>query len=315
MSDNQFDKLMEQLKNDYDKMPTQSSPTKIMAGIKKQKKRNWFIFFRQWQVAAMIILTIGIGSVLVMNQIGSQNETSLEANDRSTVNESTAIDEAAELFSTEMEQGDLAELQGNQKEDVGEETPDGAVAEDTSEEAMVGASAIEPPDEEAAQFLLEGTEGELNVSPLQDDKLSFYTYYDSRFDVERVTDEEMTGYEIYMNFSNGPIEPSVFEIALVSNNQAVNEEIEAIRQHYVNGGYAEISANSYMIERIPAQVITEFAFQKDGYDTHVAAVEFGEELYFFTTHKVSKDNVDQIELNEAYENHFRYIASQFRWLY
>ncbi|WP_332694944.1 hypothetical protein [Halalkalibacter lacteus] len=296
-----FEKSLERLNNQYDEMPTQSSSIKIMANIKKQKKRNWTWSksYQRLQVAVLIALMIGIGYVLGVSQLMNQPDTAMEE---------TASDQVGTM--------EGASFQAKQAESFDEEA--GAVHE--SGEYDMGIFAAEEIDD---SFLItitdeEGQEVEKQVKVFEDEQFSFSTYYDANFHVEEGVSGEGRSIQIYADYGEGPIEPLLFEMFQFESAMSYDNQVEAYRMMMNESGYTELESNDYLIEiGIPGQVVEEFLFQKDDVNVHVVPVERGEEYFFFKTSTVTNNNSEKIEYMEGYVRELNVILNQdhFMWIY
>ncbi|MFC0562403.1 hypothetical protein [Halalkalibacter alkalisediminis] len=293
---NNFDKTMERLNQYYDQMPTQSSSANIMANIKKKKKRNWARHYQRWQVAALIVLMIGIGYVLGVSQLSGQRDTAHQTEltaDKGLPEESmsiAAVEEAedqVEVFNAE--QAETRQIPAELTDDE-----DSIPLEITNEEGM----------QEVIQ-----------VKPFQDDIFGFTTRYDERLVVEEVAYDEGRAIQWFFHNDNGRVEPVVLEIFQLNNPGDQKEQIEAYKSMMSEMGYREASSENYMKGiNIPAQGIEELLFEKDGIYAHVIPAEHGENVYFFKTSLFAPDS-DFIEFSGGFGRNVNVIYNEFSWIY
>ncbi|WP_227939434.1 hypothetical protein [Alkalihalobacillus deserti] len=292
---NNFDKTMERLNQYYDQMPTQSSAANIMGNIKKKKKRNWARYYQRWQVAALIVLMIGIGYVLGVSQLASQKEsahqTELSA-DRGLPEESMSIAAIEETEESEVFNADDAEVREIPKELTDDQ--DSMPLEITNEEGMPEV---------------------IQVKPFEDEIFGFTTRYDERLVIEEVDNNEGRAIQWFANYGNGKIEPIVFEIFQINNEGSHTEQLDLYRKMMSEHGYTEVESDNYLMSiGLPAEGIVEMKFEKDGLNAHVVQVEQGENIYFFKTSSFANDN-PFIEYSEGFGRHVKVIFDEFSWTY
>jgi hypothetical protein len=301
MSGRDFEKTLERLNSHYDDMPTKSSSTKIMANIKKNKKRkwNWARSYQKWQVAALIIVMIGIGYVLGVSQLMNQQDAAMQseaaADQSETMENSSFLTKQAEVFD---EEGEAVQESG--------ENDTVLFREDEIDESF----PIIITDEE-------GQEVEKQVKVLEDEHFSFSTYYDANFHVEELVNEEGRAIQIYADYGQGKIEPALFEMFQFESAMSYDDQVEAYRMMMNESGYTELESNDYLQEiGIPAQAVEEFMFQKDDVNVHVVPVEHGEKYFFFRTSTVTNKNSEMIEYMGGFYRELSVILNQdyFKWI-
>ncbi|MFC0470086.1 hypothetical protein ACFFHM_06010 [Halalkalibacter kiskunsagensis] len=306
MNERDFEKTLERLNSHYEDMPTQSSTTKIMANIKKSKKRkwNWARSYQKWQVAALIIVMVGIGYVLGASQFMNQPEIAME---ETAIGDTTA-DSAGTMES--------ASFSTKQAEPFGEEEEAAAESGEEinilrSEDVIDDSFPITITDEE-------GNEVEKQVKVLEDKQFSFSTYYDANFHVEEVVSGDGRSIQIYADYGEGLVELALFEIFQFESAMSYDDQVEAYRMMMTESGYIELESNDYLLGiGIPGQAVQEFLFQKDDVNIHVAPVQHGEEYLFFKTSTVTNKNSEMIEYMEGFNRELTVILNRdyFKWIY
>ena len=291
---NHFDKTMERLNQYYDQMPTQSSSANIMANIKKKKKRNWARYYQRWQVAALIVLMIGIGYVLGVSQLSSQREsahqTELSA-DQGLPEESMSMAGVEETEESEIFNAAEAELREIPK-DITDDR-DSMPLEITNEEGMTEI---------------------IQVKAYEDEHFGFTTRYDERLVIEEVASGEGRAIQWFFHNDLGRVEPVVLEMFQLNNPGDQKEQIEAYKSMMSELGYREDSSVNFMKGLdVPAQGIEELLFEKDGVYAHVIPAEHGENVYFFKTSLFAPDS-EFIEFSEGFGRNVNVIYNEFSWI-
>lgn len=289
-----FEQKMEQLNIQYEQIPTHSSSASIMNHIKKQeRKRKWLkpVLPKQLQVAALIILTIGIGYILGIS--GSMNELS-----QNSASEEQITSEAGD---SKLDQADSVEMHSNQfSEDGGEST------------SIMEAVPTEKAGEASSKTIItqdsEGVEVEKEVSILETN-FNFRTYYDSSFTQEHYVKDEMEGYKIFPVFNGQQMAEVVFEITKLNIADA-NQQIERYQQILTEEGFSIIdqSVEKGYFFGTDSEVITEFMAEKGEINTHISQIARGEDIYFIRT-----DRLADSETYERLDYEFNFIIGNNEW--
>jgi hypothetical protein len=293
MSRNNFDETMERLNKYYEKMPTQSSSADIMANIKKKKKRNWSWArsYQRWQVAALVVLMLGIGYVLGASQLSGSNESA------------SPIDSAADQAPMESMSIMMAEEEAEDQEAVGENR---TLESFTSEEETKWIQLVDE----------EGMDDEKLVRRLEIEGLSFTTYYDHEFELEHVTNEQGQSIKVFANYGQGRVEPVLFEVHKFADSNSYDQAVEAYKTMMIESGYIEVETNNYFETiGVPGQGVEEFMFEKDGVYAHVVPVEHVDGYYFLRTSSFSIGNTEMIEFSEGFGRELKVILDEFSWVY
>ncbi|MDT8861648.1 hypothetical protein N0O92_15625 [Alkalihalobacillus sp. MEB130] len=292
MSRNNFEESMERLNKYYNEMPTKSSSANIMANIKKKKKRNWSWArsYKRWQVAALVVFTLGIGYVLGASQLSGENESAMPLESTADAPmESMSITMADEEHDQEeaMEESRILESFGNEDE----------------------LKTISIVDEE-------GMEDEKVVNKLEVEGFSFTTFYDANFEMEQVSNEQGHSVQIYANYGDGRVEPVLFEVYKFTESLNYDQQVASYKAMMSDAGYTEVETSNYMTSfDVPGQVVEEFMFHQDGVYVHVIPVEHTDGYYFMRASSYSIENVEMIEFNEGFGREVRIIFEQFNWIY
>ncbi|ARK30638.1 hypothetical protein [Halalkalibacter krulwichiae] len=295
MNNRNFDDAMNKLNRAYEQIPTQTSSATIMANIKKKKKkRKWARFDQRWQVAALIVLMIGIGYVLGLSQL-SQRDSALQ-------------------LESSPEQG----IENNQTE----------MATVNEEEVEIAAEDMDEPlneslkvftEEESTRLDItneEGFEETIQVKQIEDQQFGFSTRYDERLQIEEMTTNYGRALQWYFHNDNGKIAPIVFEIFEIQRETTYTNKINAYKEMMEEQGYVEVTSSNYLtnLNMIKGQIIEEFQFAKDGINEHVVSIEQGERYFFFKTSSFAPGS-EYIEFSEGFGRNLQIIFEQFNWLY
>ncbi|GAE34335.1 hypothetical protein [Halalkalibacter akibai] len=294
MTHKNFDETLNRLNQYYDEMPTQSSSSNIMANIKRKKKRDWSRYYQRWQVAALIVLMVGIGYVLGASQLTGQQDSASDS------------EIAADQSEPQMELGIAAveevEEEAYSEEAVTREIPNALMTDD---ETSMPLEIINE----------EGLADVIQVYTFEDEEFGLTTKYDVQLEVHYDVDDDGRAIQWFANYSEGPVEPVVLEIFRFENAGDQRELIEAYRTRMLNLGYQEDFTEEYMKgQEVPGQGIEELLFERDGVYAHVVPVEHGENLFFFKT-SLFAPNSEYIEYSEGFGRNVKVIYEQFSWMY
>ncbi|BAB05335.1 hypothetical protein [Halalkalibacterium halodurans] len=279
MSENQLDRAMERLKRQYDEMPTRSSSAKIAANIKK--KRQWPARFQRWQMAALLVLTVGIGSVLGLNLFGnpsqpeefslhadSEQERAIEKGSLEQDEHQTNMDQGAEAGALE---ADEEPVETPAMEEEGEET---SPAND-AEQPDIGMAEADEADVETRIVYgeLEGMSEEFVYKKEVIDEFGLDFWYDERFVLERFNENGIVGRQVYVKFSGGdPIwDVPVFELFAFTNDATFEAYVDVLETE----GYTKSGTDDLITSQTRLQAIDDEydVFRNDDVEVHLARFE------------------------------------------
>ncbi|MBP3950395.1 hypothetical protein [Bacillus suaedae] len=304
-----FEQKMEQLNIQYEQIPTHSSSSSIMNHIKKQeRKRKWLkpVVPKQLQVAALIILTIGIGYILGIS--GSMNELSQNSASEEQATTETGDSNLYQSGSEEMHSNRIAE-----EDDESTSIMEGAPTEEGDEsasimEAVPTEEAIEASSKTIITRNSEGESVEKEVTSLET-KFNFRTYYDSSFTSEHYANDEMESYKIFPIFNEQQMAEVVFEITKLNIADA-NQQIDRYQEILREEGFTIIdqSVEKGYFFGTESEVITEFMAEKGEINTHISQIARGEDIYFIRT-----DRLADSETIERLDYEFNFIIENNEW--
>lgn len=246
MNDQQLKEMMDKLKGQYDQLPQKSSSSHIMAQIEKEKRPRWGRFFHRWQAVAMIVIALGLGSVLTLNQLGS---FSSEAPDGSSGDEaeialmpdveSGQSEEEASIFN------ESPEMNENTEEDVPAVDSREAARTDNEEAGEAAGVEHEAEVKESSErfeeiIMLEGMEEPILLKEVQSPELNFTTRVNEQYVVEQIASEEGQTLQFFTNFTGEPATTPFFTLTEEQIDAASPEELEnSLRERYEAAGWTE----------------------------------------------------------------------------
>ncbi|MCM3763016.1 hypothetical protein M3212_20015 [Alkalihalobacillus oceani] len=286
MNDQQLKEMMDKLKGQYDQLPQKTSSSHIMAQIEKEKRPRWGRFFHRWQAVAMIVLALGLGSVLTVNQLGNfsseapsdssgdEPEIALmpDAESGQSEEEFNIFNEAPEIneFETDEPEMDSREAASNDNEEAGE----AAGAENESE-------VIESSERFEETIMVEGMDEQILLKEVQSPELNFTTRVNEQYVVEQFTAEEGQTLQFFTNFSGEPATTPFFTVIEEQIDAASPEELEAsLRERYEAAGWTEREDGSPLSSHeTELTFAAELSFEMEGATLETAIIEHGGAYY------------------------------------
>ncbi|WP_062047035.1 hypothetical protein [Bacillus sp. JCM 19034] len=258
-------KKLNQLKKQYDDMPTQTSVERIMTRIKVEEKGNRRYFFpKNLRIVALLMIMVGIGYILGMNQLAKDEEL-------------TAFEEMAEEMYIH-ESSDAAKSGSEESEEMALGDEDNIMFE----------IAINNAKEEVINVLdEEGMETEKTVKRL--DAGIFSTLYDSNFHYVKKQSLDITRHQVYSHLTGENEEPIVFELSYFHNGayaDSLGDYIENYERILENEGFSQFEETNNLTEKdlnLNADMIYEFKAKDEPFQTFVAVLKFNGEYYFLRT--------------------------------
>lgn len=251
MNDPQMKEMLGKLKDQYDQMPIKSSPEDIMSKVNKEKRPRWGIFFHKWQVAALIIFALGVGGVLTISQT---NELSSDSQNDESAEFAAGIDESSEAPALTSDSLEIAE----------EESEDSSEAADSSQdnEASVETEII----------TIEGTEEEIQVKSVEDERLGFSTKVDERYIIEEGMQGEEEFLQIFANYTGTPVDAPFFSVT--KHTQSTQEIEQSLRERYASMGYEERESSDFFTQHeSELNFVSELSFEVTDSIVYVGIVE------------------------------------------
>ncbi|MCK0473112.1 hypothetical protein [Halalkalibacter sp. APA_J-10(15)] len=261
----QLEKKLHQLKEQYDEIPTHSNTRSIMDHIKKEERKSRrFYVPKQIQVASLVVLMIGIGYILGMNQFAGDEEL--------------ATTEMAETFSSESDtamSGSDGEIHMSMAEEGYDEAE--SYSENNNEARMEN-------EVEVTTFHLEGIE-EKRAFPMND--AYFSTSYDVNFHYNQRSSLDMTRHQVYTDFIGDNEEPVVFELSYFHQLHEVEHLIDDYQNILRQEGFLQFEEGSYFSNHTSlgdqAAIVSEFTSVSKDIHTSVAIIEHNERYLFIRT--------------------------------
>ncbi len=264
MKDQELKEMFDRLKTQYDQMPTRTSPERIMSQLKKEKRPRWRGFFHKWQAVAVMIAALGIGTVLIANQLTPMSSSSEEA-------EQFAANDAAEAgeIETKLHNFDVSDQEAATSQFEGEsETAD---------------------EKKTEVIMMEGMEEEITIKKIEDDELSFSTMIHERYETENEKNAGDYKLRIYANYNGEKrVEPAFFTIAKHEQVSTVAEIKNRLLNQFIKAGYEEQTSEPFFTEhQTELNIVEEMAFASKEETVYIGIVENNGQIYDISVTMIS----------------------------
>ncbi|GAE30611.1 hypothetical protein [Halalkalibacter hemicellulosilyticus] len=286
----QLEKKLHQLKEQYDELPTHSNPRSIMDYIKKEeKKARRFYIPKQIQVAALVIVMLGIGYVLGMNQFAGDEEL--------------ATTDMAGTFSGESN-AEMSDLDNEIFMSMGEEdyAESESYLEDHNETRMGNESSVKT-------FYPEGIEEEKDFFLMDDDY--FTAYYDVNYHYHQLNSLDMTRHQVYTDFIGDNEEPILFELTYFRQPYELDHLIDNYQNMLRQEGFSQFEDDESFFSNETslsnqAAIVSEFKSVSEDIRTSVAIIEHNERYLFIRTSQFE----EYAEVNEGLGYEIKFMIDQ-----